>query len=460
MQTQINRRERRERKGLLHLFSAFFAPSAVHIFFILALTLIFFYPLAFSDNILARGDTYAYHYPYWAARSAALLRGELPLWTPDLFMGAPLLANPQIGTFYPPNWVVAPLSPPDGIRVSLLLHVAWAGIGTFALARRTLRVSRIAALGAAAIFAFGGYLGAHGEQINQLQGLAWLPMLLLIFDWAVNRPFPRGLVLALALALTFFTGHTQTMFMALVALGVYALLTKPLRGLALLAVGGGIALIVTLPQLLPTLELMGVSNRRGGFNLNQATAFSLSPFIAGRGLLPSYDGMIFSEYIGYIGVIGLGLAIFGVERKRSSTTENTENTEEEAEKITLTAENAESAERRASISSFSLRSLRSLRFNPYFVLTVLGLFLAFGAFNPLYWLLAGLPGFNLFRVPARWLALFALGSALLAARGLQRVIDGERPALRTWIAVGIVIGGLALSTLLTGRLDDGTPAPP
>ena len=34
-----------------------------------ALALVFFYRLAFTDSILARGDTFAYFYPYWHARS-------------------------------------------------------------------------------------------------------------------------------------------------------------------------------------------------------------------------------------------------------------------------------------------------------------------------------------------------------------------------------------------------------
>lgn len=446
-----NHREHREHRGKIDFGSAFSVFSAVNSSFLLVslfliiLTLLFFYPLAFTDHILARGDTYAYHYPYWAARNAALTAGRLPLWSPDLFMGVPLLANPQIGTFYPPNWLVAPLSPPQGIRVSILLHIAWAGIGTYLLARRALKLTSPAAFGAAAVFAFGGYFGAHIEQINQLQGLAWLPWLVLILDWAVERPPRRAAVLGVALALQFLTGHTQTVFMSLVALGVYGSLTRPLRALIVLALGGGIALVLSAPQLIPTLGLMEVSNRRGGFNLNQATAFSLNPFIIGRGLLPAYDGMIFSEYIGYIGVIGLALAIFGIEKKKS-TPENAERKVNKSPLLTALRLNIKNP----FLSRFSV-------VNPFFILALLGVFLALGEFNPLYWWLAGLPGFNLFRVPARWLALFALGAALLAGRGLQRWLDGERPA---WIAAGIVIGGLALSTLLTGRMDDGTPAPP
>jgi hypothetical protein len=162
-------------------------------------------------------------------RNAALLSGQLPLWSPDLFMGVPLLANSQLGTFYPPNWIVAPLSPPDGIRVSILLHVAWAGVGAYALARRSLGVSRLAALTAALIFAFSGHVGAHVEQINQLQGLAWLPWLMYLFDRALKRSLPHVFLLAMGLALQFFSGHTQTVFITGVALALYGLCSRPVR---------------------------------------------------------------------------------------------------------------------------------------------------------------------------------------------------------------------------------------
>ena len=56
---------------------------------------------------------------------------------------------------------------------------------------------------------------------------------------------------------------------------------------------------------------------------------------------------------------------------------------------------------------------------PVLLLAGLGLFLALGRFNPAYWLLARLPGFDLFRAPARWLELYALGVALLAGCGLD-----------------------------------------
>jgi hypothetical protein len=122
---------------------------------IVALTLAFFFRLAFTDLILARGDTFAYFYPYWDARDSALRGGQLPLWSPDLFMGVPLLANSQLGTFYPPNWLTVSFSPPEAIRISILLHICWAFAGAYLLARRAVALPRLPALLAAAVFALG-----------------------------------------------------------------------------------------------------------------------------------------------------------------------------------------------------------------------------------------------------------------------------------------------------------------
>lgn len=383
---------------------------------LLALTLLYFNQLTFTDLILGRGDTFAYFYPYWAARNSALLAGKLPLWTPDLFMGVPLLANSQLGTLYPINWPLISLSPPDGIRISILLHVYWALSGAYVLAWTVLPAGKrrqLPALAAAVLFGLGGYVSAHVEQINQLQGLAWMPWLFWLYHRTLAHPGRYGPLLAAGIALQFLTGHTQTVFITALGLALYGLgtlsfslkvsqlslrpgLWMALRPLFILALAGGVALLLALPQLIPTLEMTEVSNRRGGFNPNEATAFSLNPLIAARGLLPSYDGVVFGEYIAYPGVIGLALAVIGVLQKGQRA---------------------------------------------WGLVALAGLLLALGEFNPLYWLLATLPGFNLFRVPARWLALFALGGALLAGAGLYRLL--ERGVSRR-----VVMSLLALFALL------------
>lgn len=399
-----------------------------------AVALLGFHQLALTDLIFGKGDAYNYFTPLWAARDAALRGGQLPLWTDALFMGAPLLADSQLGTFYPPNWLTVGLPAWAALKVSVFVHVAWAAVGAYVLARRALGVGIAAAIVAAGTFALGGYVGAHAEQINQLQGIAWMPWAFLscqrsAFSGQLQSRQWLSLTLnvfalAAVMALVALSGHTQTLFITGVGLGIYALaqpfgrdtdgIRRPFRqaltryarlasGHLVVLIGAAVmALILAAVQLLPTMELTGLSNRQGGFSALSAMAFSWQPNLAARGLLPSLDGQVFGEYIAYLGVIGLALALWGV------------------------------------LSGGRRRW-------PWLILAVAGVVLAFGLYNPLYWALAELPGFNFFRVPARWLGLFALGGAMLAALGAESLLT--QTASRPWRALAIVlavIGALAL----------------
>jgi len=406
---------------------------------IAALTLVFFHKLAFSGMILARGDMYSYFYPYWHIRNTLLMAGQIPLWTPDIFMGAPLLANSQIGLFYPPNWFVISLDAPTAITVSLLAHVGWAMAGAYRLARATLGLDQVPALVGAAVFGLGGYMGAKAENINQFQALAWMPWLFLVLHLALNAQTRRkaahfGLLLGMGLALQLLAGHPQTVFITAVGMGVYALTVAAMpfrwrfgwkerlraigRALVILAGAGVIGVILAAPQVIPTLELIGASNRSGGLNPQQAMAFSLNPWIIGRGLLPSYDSLLFGEYLAYVGVIGLGLAVVGVFNRGVQSSP-----------IDPAAQDG------------------GAKRQPWIVLLVVGFGLALGLYNPLYWTLAGLPGFSFFRVPARWLALFALAGAMLAGIGLQ-ALRLKRPAWWVFALIAGLVGGLARASFL------------
>jgi hypothetical protein len=436
--------------------NSFLRSDAAAALLCVLLALLIFQRIALDGMILARGDIYTYFYPYWAARSAALAAGYIPLWSPDVFMGVPLLANSQIGTFYPPNWLLTPLLPPAAVTLSLLLHAAWAQFGVYQLGKRTLGLAALPALLAGAVYGMGGYLGAQIEHVNQYQALAWMPWLFLLYHPA--RSVRGVLLLGGALALQLLAGHPQTVFISLVGLGVYGVIrvfaaekgenedkdedvttetqraqrkkrgpiscrgeqvvrpfasinlrsqTRLARQLGILIAAGVIAALLAAPQLVPTLELVASSNRSGGLTSQQAMAFSFNPFLIGRGLLPSYEGLVFGEYVAYVGVIALALAVIG---------------------------------------AFS----RPLRW-PWLLLLVLAFAFALGLYNPLYWPLTNLPGFSFFRVPARWLALLALAAALLAGCGVQALLN-ERPRLRLLLPIFALIGGLVAASFLADRM--------
>ncbi|MEK7440007.1 MAG: hypothetical protein AABZ78_04365, partial [Chloroflexota bacterium] len=399
----------------LSFFSFSSLISFVPLISLALLVVVFLRQAAFTNLIFPRGDTFLYFYPYWEYRAQSLLAARLPLWNPDIFMGAPFLANSQAGVFYPLNLLLIFFSAPVAVKITIIIHLIIAAYGAYLLAHRIFNLQSLSAAFAATLFALGGYLTAQVEHVNQLQGLAWLPFALWatfnIFNFKLqtsNLQSPISIVhsslFSLFIALQLTAGHTQTTFITLVACGIAALWSiinnlqspTPLRSATGASVSNLRSLIVHCSlfslfialgfslaaiQLLPTFELSQLSLRGGGLPLNEAISFSLNPLLMGRALLPGYSRMIFSEFVGYIGVIPLTLAIVGITEIRRN-------------KLIMLAA----------------------------IIAFVGLFFAFGGYNPIYLLLARfVPGFNLFRVPARWLVLWALGASLLAGFGLQHL---------------------------------------
>ncbi len=438
-------------------------------------TLAVLWPLGLTNRILAGVDAFTYFAPYWDYRMAALRAGQVPLWNPYLFLGVPFLANPQAAVLYPLHWPLSWLTPEQALAWSALLHVWLAAGFTYTLGRRSFGLSRSGAWLAGAVFGLGGYMLARVENINQLNALTWLPAILWLYDETALSRHRRaalrwGCALTAAIALCLLAGHTQSFFITMVGLGLYAVagifsratsaewpssrvaqpgapkaaakkVLKPLG--PLLAVAP--AALLAAAQLLPTLELNGLGLRTGGLPFRQAVSFSLRPRLLAQTFLPPFGGGLaeafgsegYAEFVGYTGIIALvlaGLAVVGYLRR-------------------LRAGWALPAAHTASDSGPLLALL---------VLAAAGVLLALGAYNPLYYLLwRFVPGFDLFRGPARWLALFALAVAVLAGIGLDGLKQGHpeglrsraSPAVRTFgtvsrpQAIALIVAAAAVLTL-------------
>jgi hypothetical protein len=405
---------------------------------ILAAVLFFFYKLVFSNLILARGDTFLYFYPYWNAAAEALKSTHLPLWNNSLFMGAPFLANSQAGIFYPLNWPLwLTLPTPDAVKGSIILHLVIAAWGTYLVARRCLSLNRASSVLAAVLFALGGYLTAQVEHINQLQGLAWLPWYFVAAcRWRVSKEDLRNTakfiaIVAVLITLQLLAGHTQTVFISLFGLLIWIVSTSfkdgrwglrgSVVGVLVLLAAVLLALLISGIQVAPTAELLMHSSRQGGFTPREALSFSLHPLILTRSLLPQYSGSLFSEYAAFLPISALLLAVAGAWSWRSD------------------------------------RQIRAL-----FFVSLVGFLFALGMFNPIYQLLVRVPGFDLFRVPARWLALYAFGVALLAGAGIEALLRPEEDRGRAKVfvvgllAIIALFGWGILSAYLSSYIDVGS----
>jgi hypothetical protein len=454
--------------------------DAAAVLLLWTLVLAFTWRIALAGRVLAGGDVFTYFYPYWAEATRALRAARLPLWNPFLFMGVPFLANSQVGFFYPLNWPLWLLLPAHrAVHVTIVVHLCLAVLNAYLWGRWSLRLGRLAAGTVSVIFALGGYLGAQVEHVNQLQGLAWLPLILALHD-QVSRPrSPRPhravgfAALAVVIGLILLTGHTQTAFIALVGLGVYGLAPLLWVGLrrgecrrlirAGLLLGGvsvlGVALAAV--QLIPTWELSRLSVRAGGLPFNERVSFSLSPLYATRALLPGFARPVppeHIEHVAYVGVAGLALALMGclvdLRDRRAARAPGMEPSQSHG--MQGHSQGMAESPLLAGIWRSGPTSLRSpaSAYLPVYLLTFLGLFFALGLYNPVYLLLArGVPGFAHFRVPARWLALYALGVAGLAGRAVQRLWGRQRPTRGHILILTTVLSILVLWGVIGSSLD-------
>jgi hypothetical protein len=373
-------------------------------------SLAFYYPLVFLGRVLVDYDAFVYFYPQRVFLARSLLAGRIPLWDPDLFLGAPFLANPQTAVLYPPSWLFL-IGPVETIyTVQLVLHAFLAAFFTYLLARHAFGLVPLAAALGGLVYAFGGFAVGQVGHLNQISAAAWLPAVLLAYHrFAVTRHVAWLALGALALGLQLLAGHPQETYMTLIVLGIFGVVTAPWRNVRLLVVcgvaGAGMCALgagLAAAQLLPTLELAPLSIRGAGVNWADAVAGSLPSYLAVRALLPPYWIYVpYTEYLGYVGVVAVTLGLLGILQGRA----------------------------RPVIFGLSV--------------AFLGVFLALGENNQWYaFVFAWVPGFDTFRVPARWLLLWEFGAAVLAAVGADWVGRGAKLHVRSpmfWLRAALVV---------------------
>jgi len=395
---------------------------------LLAAAVAFYYPLVLLGRAVVDYDAFVFFYPQRAYLADVLRDGRLPLWDPYLFMGAPFLANPQTAVLYPLSWlfVLGPVA--AGYTVQLVLHVFLAALFMYALARWAFVLRPAAAAVGALAYGFSGFAVGQTGHLNQLSAAAWLPAVLLAYDRAVStrQPYWVGLG-AVALGMQVLAGHPQVVYMTAIALALFALIRAPWTRpgqLTWAAVAGGcvclLAALVSAAQLMPTLELAPLSIRGGGVRWEDAVAGSLPSYLAVRALLPPFWLDVAStEYLGYVGVVPLTAGLLALLAVRS----------------------------------------RIVLFGA--ALCAVGLFLALGENNGWYrWVFDSVPGYDTFRVPARWLFLWQAGVSVLAALtadwvGGGATIRARQPAV--WLR--LVLVAAVLTTGLAWQRDYGEPIP-
>jgi len=417
------------------------------------LILTFLVALFFHEVLLGSAyfweDFLYQNYPFRNFAATSIAAGQLPLWNPYTFNGMPFLADIQTAVFYLPCTLLS-LFVHEGrlhfywLELVIILHYLLAGIGMFYLAR-SYGMRRISALFSGTAFMFSGFMVTHVIHQQMVTLVAWFPIILLLFHRVVqDRHWVWVFVTALVLGHSTLAGFPQLSLFLYSFLGLVFLfeLFAMYRGRALFSSDAlftivRAASVVVLSvgaaciQLLPTMELSPLS-QRAEITYAKATEGSLAWGQLLTFVYPKFFGVANPDHYAYWGArdywyywetcVYPGVATFLL----------------------------------AMLSLPLIRRNKHITF--FWGILVLALLFALGGNFPLHSLLYHhVPGFSLFRNPARVSILIALAMALLAGWSLDNLLFGERARdlLKMQRGILLAVTGTAVAVwilMLTGAL--------
>ncbi|MCX7838327.1 MAG: hypothetical protein N2559_02580, partial [Anaerolineae bacterium] len=93
---------------------------------------IYFWRVTLGQQVWYTRDILGSYYPYAVEYARALVAGRIPLWTPLIQCGFPLLAEGEVAVFYPTRPLLLTLMPAHfALSYEVLLHLAWMVCGMY-----------------------------------------------------------------------------------------------------------------------------------------------------------------------------------------------------------------------------------------------------------------------------------------------------------------------------------------
>lgn len=369
-------------------------------------------------------------YYLYGAVGKGLAGGRLPVWGSETMCGAPTLASLQSAPLYPLTWPAAVLSPGAFWTFSAIVHLSLAGFFANGWLRRGMGLGFWGALAGGMVFMLSGFVVTHlyAGHLSFVASVPWAAALLWRLERILSSPSARrAALLGGSLTMMIFCGFPQAVMIAGVALGLrlvhFIFQQKDERRerlkRALLASGallGGTLLAA--PQLLPTLELLGQTQRAAIASGGYVDSYSLGPENLLTLLAPTLFGdarvdaagvpywgrWYLWEMTGFVGISALFASALGLGSGHPQR-----------------------------------------RF--WGGVSILALLLSLGSHTPVLTAFVHLmPGASLFRVPSRFLYLFTIALLPLLAMGFDRLMLAEPIPRKQWV----FLGGAALLLLLGG----------
>jgi hypothetical protein len=221
------------------------------------------------ETFVAR-DFGFFAYPLAHFQRDCFWHGELPFWNPYNQCGIPFLAQWNTMPLYPPSLIYLTLPLEWSLSFFCLLHLWFAGLGMFFLARRWTG-NNFAAAFAGVVFAFNGFTLNLLMWPSHMATFAWMPWVVLAAELAWREGGRKILLAAIVGALQMLAGGPEIIFLTwliVAALWLQQFIKNESPRPALLwRFPLVIALVIALSaaQLLPFLDLVAHAQRESGF---------------------------------------------------------------------------------------------------------------------------------------------------------------------------------------------------
>ncbi|MBW4540341.1 MAG: YfhO family protein [Myxacorys chilensis ATA2-1-KO14] len=278
---------------------------------------------------MAYGDALAYYLPAFSSPRT--------LWTPLLFSGFPIAADPQIQTWYPLSLLFSLL--PHAWNSFVICAYVLASCFTYGYVH-SLTQSKLAATISGFTYGLSGFMIAHLYHTTMIHAAAWIPLII----WALDRlryrfdKFWFG-VGTISVACCFLSGHPQISVYGIgltIAYGIVFGWTAPHGRWKYYRLASGIfslGILLSSIQLIPTVQLAPLS-LRSEMTFQNFVGFSLPAWQAGLLLFPYLTGKFvhsaapdsspslykiaywgewnWAELTGYVGLLPVMLAVIAV----------------------------------------------------------------------------------------------------------------------------------------------------
>jgi hypothetical protein len=369
-------------KKCIHCFSVF-------LFFSL-LFFLFFLPNIYNQRFLAPGDSFLQSIPSF--------KWGFDLWNQYVFSGFPQFADPQAMMWYPLRILLKPLS----FNAFIIIAYVLAGSFTYGyLYKLTSKIS--VSLFAGITYSMSGFFMAHLGHVNIIHTACWLPLILWGLENIKEKRIIWTLITSLAVTNCILAGHPQIMFYCLSLSSIYLLFLsfnqKRFNWINFLisSLTLFVGILLASIQIVPTLELMKQSVRANMtfqmFNeysmpLNQLIILFF-PFLFG-GIRESFYGQGYfgewnlTELTGYVGWLPIIFSFLLLFKKK------------------------------AIINKYVLF---------WFSVVCVSFLLTLGDGTFLAKVMFHVPGYNLFRVPARNFFEYTFAFSVLGGLGFKTLLE-------------------------------------